>query len=241
MCDVPKIDPEFKTLIPPLSPDEREQLEQNILSHGCKNALVLWNGTIIDGHNRLEICVEHGVEFEIVEMEFSCREGAKLWILNEQLGRRNLNDATRIEIALKKKELLREQAQKKQSAAGGDKTRGGTLFSKSSERLNTHKTLADEAGVSDGTLHNYLQIKKDGDPTLIEKVQSGELKIGTAHKMLGAQMINRLKFCDKTHKYIAKHAPEDDKEVNTRLAGLKNLLDKLIEKVEGVKNAKNQP
>ena len=51
-----KIDPEFKDLIPPLSSDEYEQLENNILYDGCREPLIAWNDILVDGHNRYDIC-----------------------------------------------------------------------------------------------------------------------------------------------------------------------------------------
>ena len=57
-----KIDPEFQSLIPPLSPDEFRQLEENILKDGCRDPLVYWNNTIIDGHNRFKICTQYGIK-----------------------------------------------------------------------------------------------------------------------------------------------------------------------------------
>lgn len=42
-----KIDPEFKALIPPLSAGERQQLEANIIVEGCRDPLVLWDGSLI--------------------------------------------------------------------------------------------------------------------------------------------------------------------------------------------------
>jgi len=240
MCTTPKIDPEFKTLIPPLSSDERMQLEQNIISHGCKNALVLWNGVIIDGHNRFEICVEHGVEFEIVEMEFESRESVKLWILDEQLGRRNLNDAARIEIALMKEELLRELARKNQMLGGREKSRAAKLLvKKTNGAINVRKSMAADADVSEKTLQRYTQIKKDGDAELLQKVKSGELKIGTAHKMLTSQIMKHLKIATQMYKYIQKHTRADDEGINNRLLILQDLLNRLCEKLEGVKHAEN--
>jgi N6-adenosine-specific RNA methylase IME4 len=38
-----QIDPEFQALIPPLAPEERQQLEANILADGCRDPLVIWN------------------------------------------------------------------------------------------------------------------------------------------------------------------------------------------------------
>ena len=48
-----KIDSEFEAEIPPLTEDEFDLLKQNILSEGrLLSPLIIWNGTIVDGHNR---------------------------------------------------------------------------------------------------------------------------------------------------------------------------------------------
>lgn len=85
-----KIDPEFQSLIPPLTDKEYRQLEENILADGCRDALVLWGETLIDGHNRYRICTGHGLEYRTVLKEFSSREDAIVWICKNQSGRRNL-------------------------------------------------------------------------------------------------------------------------------------------------------
>lgn len=84
------IDPEFRDLIPPLSDEEFAQLEQNILRDGCREPLVLWSGTLIDGHNRYKICQAHSLPFAAVDMEFADRDAAMDWMDRNQLGRRNL-------------------------------------------------------------------------------------------------------------------------------------------------------
>ena len=51
-----RIDPEFESKIPPLSAEEFRQLEENILSDGIViNPIIVWNGVIVDGHNRFHI------------------------------------------------------------------------------------------------------------------------------------------------------------------------------------------
>ena len=87
------IDPEFKKLIPPLTKEERSQLEKNILAEGCRDPLTIWQrqNILLDGHNRYEICDKYGIEFYVSEIELSNREEAKIWILRNQLGRRNLS------------------------------------------------------------------------------------------------------------------------------------------------------
>ncbi len=87
------IDPEFKALTPPLSTEERRQLEANLLAEGCRNPLVVWGdqGILLDGHNRLEICRKHNIHYETTELFLPDRDAARSWILNNQLGRRNLS------------------------------------------------------------------------------------------------------------------------------------------------------
>ncbi len=64
------INPKFKELIPLLSSEEYEGLEKSIIIEGCRDALILWNKAIVDGHNRYEICTKHGIKFKIIEKEF---------------------------------------------------------------------------------------------------------------------------------------------------------------------------
>ncbi len=85
------IDPQFKRLIPPLAPEEFSLLEASILAEGCRDPLVVWNDTLVDGHNRHEICTRHNVQFQTVERTFDDRESAMDWIDANQLGRRNLS------------------------------------------------------------------------------------------------------------------------------------------------------
>ena len=217
MFVLPQIDPEFKSLIPPLSTEERAQLEQNILqARKCRDAIVLWQGIIIDGHNRYEICVKHGIEFEIIELPLPSREAAMVWILDNQLGRRNLHAAAKIELALVKADIIRKKAKNKQINAGGDrksakyeKSLSAKLTKKEIEPMQVRKVLADQTGTSERNLHNYLQIKEQGSPQLLAKVQSGELRIGAAHKLLPKEIRKQLKQTDEAYKYIQTAISEE--------------------------------
>ena len=75
-----KIDNEFRDLIPPLRLDERAELEASIQQDGCRDPLTVWSGTVIDGHNRYEICTRLCVPFEVVEKEFDSKVDALIWI-----------------------------------------------------------------------------------------------------------------------------------------------------------------
>ena len=60
-----QIDSEFKNLIPPLSVEEKTQLEANLKEFGCIDPLVVWKdkSIILDGHYRYEICTKNQIQY----------------------------------------------------------------------------------------------------------------------------------------------------------------------------------
>src|SRR4030042_2393245 len=113
------IDEEFSKLIPPMSDDEFNALKESIVEEGCRDPLVLWDNIIRDGHNRYKICMENGIVFKRVEKNFDNRDDAKLWILKNQFGRRNLTDGWKVELRARQKDLLKEIGKKKYKATVG--------------------------------------------------------------------------------------------------------------------------
>ena len=61
------LDKEFQALIPPLSAEEKAQLEENIVAEGCRDALITWQGILLDGHNRFEICERLNIQFRTMD------------------------------------------------------------------------------------------------------------------------------------------------------------------------------
>src|ERR1700691_4243435 len=92
------INEELKALVAPLTAEEYTQLRANICRDGLLEPLTLWaeaHGTIVDGHNRYAICQELGIGFKTKTLSFSTIEAVKLWVLEHQVGRRNLTDDQR--------------------------------------------------------------------------------------------------------------------------------------------------
>jgi len=141
-----KVNDRLKQFIPPLMDEEFRLLEASILESGCRDPIVIWNGTIIDGHNRYAICKKHGVEFATVEMEFDDTEAAMDWMDSNQLGRRNLTPDQR--------SLLRgrryNRTKKTQVEAGSMKGKASAKVSEAP--VNTAATLAKQHGVSERTI-----------------------------------------------------------------------------------------
>ena len=85
------IDEEFKSLLPALNKETYELLEENLIMNGCRDSLKLWEGNLIDGYNRYKICMEHNIPFETEDLEFGTRDEVLIWIISNQVSRRNLN------------------------------------------------------------------------------------------------------------------------------------------------------
>ena len=161
-----RIDEEFKSLIPPLTDEERTQLEENIKEHGCRDPLVVWQGTLIDGHNRYEICTRNGIEFKTVGLELADREAVKLWIYKNQLGRRNITpDWFRYCIGKLYKETDKNQGKRNDLTSDQIDT-----------KLQVADRIAAEHGVSSPTVKRAAKFAEevDANPDLREALFSGK-------------------------------------------------------------------
>lgn len=164
------IDPEFKTLLPPLPDDEFSGLEQAIINDGCRDPLVVWfnaealSPVLIDGHNRFEICQKHDIRFETVEMEFDSRDDVKIWMIRHQFARRNLTPFVKTTLALQLEPLLAAKAKQNQVVRKGEQA--GTSCQKSDNLItpiDTKKEVAKVAGVSHDTVAKVKLINSNRD------------------------------------------------------------------------------
>ncbi len=191
------INPEFKSLIRPLTRPEYLQLEENLLADGCLDPIITWNNFIIDGHNRYEICTRHNIPFNILAMEFSCKEAVVSWICKHQLGRRNITEETR-------KYLIGMQYEAEKTITAKKNHMGKNQHSESNNELpesdsssstpcfrtrnKTAHIIADENHVTHATVQKYaiytraLNSLKKRHPTFVANILSGKYKI--AHKSI---------------------------------------------------------
>ena len=189
-----KIDPELRDLLPPLTDEEYKQLEKNIVENGFdKNFPIMeWKGFIADGHNRYSICKKHNIEPVIGTLAYETKEEVMKWMLDIQLGRRNLSPIQRIAVAEKYRPMYEKEAKANQSEYYGnqyDKKSGLTVNlpqvqSKKERNPTTDKKLADIADVSEKTYRMGAKILNSDDEDLKQRVQSGKTSISAGYKEL---------------------------------------------------------
>lgn len=184
-----EIIPELEEFIAPLKEDEFRQLEDNILKEGLRDPLIVWKKEksmiLIDGHNRYRICKKHRIPYQTKQVSFSDMDEVKEWIINNQLGRRNLNpDQMSYYRGLK--------------YIGEKKKKGGNeaVLRKGKSEITTGERLAKEFNISPSTVKRdakYAQgINYVGklNPVLKHKILSGHARVKKSDLMLLADAEN---------------------------------------------------
>ena len=209
-----RIDPEFKALIPPLSPDEYKQLEENILAEGIRDPLVVWetlegDDILIDGHNRWEISAKHsGIPFEVTKHNFNDRDEVKAWIIKNQLGRRNINNFVRSELVLLLKPTIAAKAKENQLRTLENRVRQKS----DKQEIDTKKELAKAAGVSHDTIHKVEVIAKKAPEDTKDALRRGELSINEVYSGIRASEVETRKQQETRELKEAKKRHEEFQE-----------------------------
>ncbi len=183
-----KTDGEFKRLIPPLSSDERKQLEENIIDNGCLQPICVWNKTILDGHSRYEICMRQKIPFKVAHIFLKNKEEAIAWICANQLGRDNITEEARRYLIGKRYEVekcigahnavrvnqyMRKESEPRiLSEEPFGKTIGGTS-GRLGKVYNISPATVDKYGVYARAIDSLAEV----EPTLAIKILAGQVKI----------------------------------------------------------------
>lgn len=202
-----RIDPEFAEKIPPLSPEELEQLEANILAEGVViNPLIVWNGVIVDGHNRYRILQKHPeITFHVYEKEFSDRYEVIAWICKNQLGRRNLTPEQRKFLLGKQYEA--EKAMKGHSAQRQARGEDGAFIRNcQNDSYGDNQTTAERIGRENGTSESFIYRAE----RFAQGVEAAEEVLpGIKQEILSGA----IKVPEKAVSAIAKASPEERKDL----------------------------
>lgn len=155
----------FEKLLRPLTSEEYNQLSESIQANGCEIPLMIWKGIIIDGHNRYQICREHGITFNTTDRsdDFDDETAVMCWILENALGRRNLGDDDRKAYIgeLYNLATIRDADKKARVDSKGD-TATNSIGDKLSPAHRTAENIGKQFDVSGRTVRRYGAVQKMG-------------------------------------------------------------------------------
>lgn len=186
MADI-VINEKFRTLIPPLNKAEYTELEKSLIKEGCREPLITWNGYLIDGHNRYEICTRLNIKYKVSNMSFESEEDAISWICSNQLGRRSISEETRKYLIGKRYEAEKIIGERRSNRGINqytpEKKRPVGRPASNDYRHRTADKLGKEYHVSHGTIKNYGSFSRVVDrigeraPALATQILAGKVKI----------------------------------------------------------------
>lgn len=215
-----KIDPELQSLLPPLSEGEYQQLEDNIVNNGYdKNfPIMVWKGYIADGHNRYNICKEHNItDYTVTTLAYQTKEEVMEWMLDVQLGRRNLNKAQRVLAAEKFRKYYERQARENMSEGGSKAAPGKRVVQmdkpfENEEKIDVRKNLSQKAGVGSGTYYRCKTVLDSDNEELKQQMLSGEITINAAYNMVKEDVKKKDETENENIKEVESSVPENHPE-----------------------------
>lgn len=185
----PVVLPEMAELLPPLSEEQLDALETDLMKNGCYTSIIVNEDlVVIDGHNRKSLCDKHGLPYQMLVFAFDDLLEAKQWALDTQKGRRNLDKWELGKIALKLKPEIEARAKANMSAGGGDQKStesksGLTMLSNPISSINTRKELADSVGIGEVTMGKVMQIDEHAPAAVKEALDKKELSINQGYQI----------------------------------------------------------
>lgn len=206
------INPELKSLIPPLTAEEFKQLETNVLAEGIREPIITWNGTIVDGHNRYELAQMYELPFKTLEMEFESFSHCMKWMAENQLGRRNLTDFVKGELMRIIRDCLREIGGVKYAETVGRPSKESlSILDNDLPKHNTRQIVADKLGWSETKLARFDVVDKKAPEQIKEKLRTGEVSINQVYQEIKKE--EKAKVLSERKEREMAEANEEKKEV----------------------------
>ena len=189
------INPEYSKLVNPLSKLEYKILKESINNKGLHLPIIVnQDNDILDGHNRLKICRELGIEpqFEVKEFKDSLQE--KEFVIEVNLKRRHLNNFQIAELEYKMEEIYKERA--KQRSLSNLKNVKENISTAPNDAIEVNKEkedvergkvseiIAKKTGLSPRTYERAKKIIEEGSEEAKEKLRQGKTKISKEYEKI---------------------------------------------------------
>lgn len=174
---------EVCTLFPAMESDQRDAMRDDIRRNGVQMPIWVYDGKIIDGRNRAEICDELGVDCPVQEYTGS-EDDLVTFVLSLNMQRRHLSSSQRAGIAAEALSVQRRLRENEAKPGRPSKPAGEDKPSKPASR----DEAIDELAAAVGSNRRYLKfadLLRQERPDLLKKVIAGDVSIRTLIDELG--------------------------------------------------------
>lgn len=176
-------------LFPVLGKDGLRALADEIQAHGLMHPIVLYEGLVLDGRNRLAACELIGREAETIQWDGKGASPTE-WVIATNLHRRNLTPSQHAAVAVEALPMLEAEAKERQRLGlkRGTESPSRSIESdgEDSRANRSNVKAAKQFGVGHATVSRAKHIKKEA-PELFEKVKAGDMTVNAAMRKLGGE------------------------------------------------------
>ena len=168
-----------------------DDLVEDIKAHGLRQPIVMHEGKVLDGRNRLRACQKIGLDPQTVPFD-----GADpiAFVVSANLRRRHLKDSQRALIA----------------ARIANMPHGGNRYTKTGAEI-THAVAAELLNVKPRTLQWARQANRAAAPEVIDLVERGQLSVSAAGKISSLSVKEQRQLAEEGPPAITQRARKLDR------------------------------
>lgn len=162
----------YATIFPMMDEKEFNDLKEDIKENGLMDEIIIYEGKVLDGRNRLQACEELGIKPKFKKYE---GENPLQFIISTNLKRRHLTESQKAVVGIKYLPYFKEFAKQRQ----GTRTDIKELIPESEKG-----EARDKAGAVVGVSGRYIDMAREvieKNPELQEKIFSGEVTLTSAY------------------------------------------------------------
>jgi len=168
---------ELAKIFPDMTPEEFNDLKEDIKQNSQLNPIITYEGAVIDGKNRLKALTE--LKIDPIFQEFEGDPEKLLdYVISQNLKRRHLNSSQRAVVAQKSLKLLKAQAKKRQGQRNDLKPEDAPPPVRPSA-----ETAADMYGTNRKYVNDVQKIQEKA-PELIKEIESGKKTVTQVLKVV---------------------------------------------------------
>ena len=216
-----KIDADIQRLKQPLSKEAMMNLRQQLLSFGCQESLLIWDGTIIDGTNRYDICKSNNIAFRTETAPVTSKDEAIVFVCKQQLLREDLVYEMRKYLIGR---LYRAEVNAKTTKTfDSNRIRRQYALGKTSRKQDILLEVSSYLNISGGTVLKYGIFSKcvdnirKNDPVIAKGILEGRIKVSHSNIM-------QLEGCSSWELKLIGNAINLDKECHIRSSDISKAL-----------------
>jgi len=172
---------EAADLFPLIEGEERKVFDDGLEADGLLDPIVVHEGQLIDGRNRLRGCLERGVSPRFAQWKPKDGETVVGYVIKKNLHRRHLSDQQRAMLASNLAEVLAAEgrARRAENVRKTPEILDGALLPHREEGRAAERA-AEMVNVSATAVKKAARVRRTGDETLVAAVAAGEVALDAA-------------------------------------------------------------